>query len=465
MPGPIPIRRSVLAVIVMLCLHGCATDLSSAPPEAAVTASTTTSPFVEVPDPLAATNPVHRMMASPVPAVAGSVGYTAFGTSATRVTGTERLRHAYSRHDPFSRDQRLVLLQYFPEGEWRVYRTTAIPYDVPGQLVRTIDLSEPTWDRQDSDALWGLRGLRIVRLDVLSGRETVIKDFTTDATIGPILRAHPDIDRITMKDEGEPSLDMTHWAFLLTGTNEDGRARWLFSWNRETNRVEGVRVLSAAESRIDWVGMSPRGTYVLIGGDWDNAPPLAGLTLSDRGLTRFHRLDYGTAHADVGLSADGREIVVMQNTRTDYIDVIPLSWDTRPILESGGGYEGTGRVRLIRLNYDEASPAPLDSGVHISCNADGWCVVSTYVEPGRPARNWLDRSIVLARLDLRRPRVIYLAHVHGAAAAYWEETHAALTRDGRRVVWATNWGRRPGEERVWLMQLDVPAAWLADLGR
>lgn len=465
MSAPSPIRRGFFAAVVAICLHGCATELSSAPPPATPAPTSASSSFVEIPDPLAATNPVFRLVAGPVPAVGGSVSFASLGTSATRVTGTERLRHVYSRHDPFSRDQRLVLLQFFPEGEWRVYRTAAIPYDAPGQLLRTVELSEPTWDREDADALWGLRGLRIVRLRVRSGTETVIKDFATDVTIGPILRAHPDVDRITMNDEGEPSLDMDRWAFLLAGTAEDGRARWLFTWDRTSDRVEGLRALSAAESKIDWVGMSPRGAHVLIGADWDNAPPLAGLTLADRGLTRFHRLDYATAHADVGLAADGREVIVMQNTRTDYIDVIPLSWDTRPILESGGGYEGTGRVRLIRLNYDEGSPAPLASGVHISCNADGWCVVSTYIEPGRAARNWLDRSIVLARLDLRRPRVIHLAQVHGVAAAYWEETHAALTRDGRRVVWATNWGLRPGEERVWLMQLHIPAAWLDELAR
>jgi hypothetical protein len=198
----------------------------------------------------------------------------------------------------------------------------------------------------------------------------------------------------------------------------------------------------------------------LIAGDWDNANPLTGLTLANHELTEFHRLDYGVAHSDVGLDSAGREVVVMQNTQTDYIDLIPLDPATQPILEGGGSYEGTGRTPLMRLFYDSSSPVGLNSSVHISCNAPGWCVVSTFTEPNQREQNWLDRTITLVRLDPARPRVFYLAKVHGTAGAYWEETHASISHDGTRVVWATNWGRDVGQERVWLMQLDVDAAWL-----
>ena len=110
-------------------------------------------------------------------------------------------------------------------------------------------------------------------------------------------------------------------------------------------------------------------------------------------------------------------------------------------------------------------PLNLNSGVHISCNAPGYCVVSTVTEPDRPEQNWLDRTITLVRLDREHPRVIYLAKVHGTAAAYWEETHASVSRDARKVVWATNWNRQVGQERVWLMEMDVPSAWLEELSK
>ena len=59
--------------------------------------------------------------------------------------------------------------------------------------------------------------------------------------------------------------------------------------------------------------------------------------------------------------------------------------------------------------------------------------------------------------------MFYLAKVFGTVGAYWEETHAAMARDGSRVVWATNWGQHVGDERVWDMQLDLPAGWAAAL--
>ena len=85
--------------------------------------------------------------------------------------------------------------------------------------------------------------------------------------------------------------------------------------------------------------------------------------------------------------------------------------------------------------------------------------MSTHVEPGVTEKNWLDRAIVLVRLDAKRPAAYFLAKVCGTCSSYWEETHAAMSADGARVVWATNWGRDPGNDKVWLMQLTLPPDW------
>ena len=73
---------------------------------------------------------------------------------------------------------------------------------------------------------------------------------------------------------------------------------------------------------------------MLIGGSFDNGGNLAGLTMANKELTQFHRLDYNTVHADVGFDSDGNEVVVMQNTQTDYIDLIPIDLNTAPILDT-----------------------------------------------------------------------------------------------------------------------------------
>lgn len=415
--------------------------------------------IVEVPDPLSADNPSYKLPAHAVPAPGESVADVPFSTMQTRVTQTAGLRHEYSRHDPFNRDQSLILLLYVPDGEWRIYRTQSVPYDQPGNLVRTTDLEEPRWDPNDANLVWGVQGFRILTLNVQTGDTATVTDFAADATIAPILAANPDLYRITMKDEGETSTDKRYWAFILQGSQDDYRARYVFCWDRQTDQVLGLHTVSASQSDIDWVGMSPLGTWVLIGGSDANAGDLAGLVMANRELTTFHRLDFATAHADVGLDSDGNEVIVMQNVRTDYIDLIPLSADTKPILEPGGSYTGTNRIPLVRLFYASESPIGLRSGVHISCNVPGYCVVSTHIEPGAPEQNWLDRSIVVVRLDREAPRAYYLAKVYGTTGAYWEETHATITQNGSRVLWATNWSQDVGQEQVWDMELRMPAGW------
>ena len=412
---------------------------------------------VRVPDQLAGENPVYRLVPQGAPAVGQTVRDAHFGTHITRVTSQPGLRHEYARFDPFNRDQSLIVLAWPPAGESRVYRAARPPYDAPGNLVRTLDLEEPRWDPQDANLIWGLRDFRIVTVDVATGKTTVVKDFASDPVIGKLIKSEPDLHRVTTKNEGESSLDKRYWALALQGSNDDYRLRYIFCWDRQDDRVLGVHRIAAADRNIDWVGMSPLGKWVIIASEFDNTGQLIGPQLADRSLTRFHRIDYSGGHADVGLDARGREVLVMQNSRTDYIDLLPLDDRTLPILEAGAGYEGTNRTRLVRLHYASDSPVGFASGVHISCNAPGWAVVSTYTEPTQEARNWLDRKIILLRLDPERPAAYYLAHVHNTTGSYWEETQAAMTIDGSRVVWASNWGQDVGKERCCLMQLEIPA--------
>ena len=415
--------------------------------------------FLEVPAPLSGDNPTYKRTNVAVPGAGQSVVDPDFGTTQRRVVGAERLRNEYSRLDPFNADRSMILLLQIAEGEWRVYRTDSIPYDQAANLVATVAVEEPRWDPANPDLLWGIQDFALVTVSLSTKQATVVKNFAADPAIAPLLILYPDLYRITMRDEGESSADKRYWAFAIQGSNDDYRVRYLFTWDREANEILGLYTLPVNESRIDWVGMSWKGTWVLIGGDWDNAGNLEGLVMANKGLTQFLQLDYATAHADIGLDSDGNEVLVMQGVRTDYIDLIPLEMATTPITSPTGDYTGTNRTPLLRLFYDSESAVGFNSGVHISCNYPGWCVVSTYTEPGVAEQNWLDRKVVLIKLDRANPRVFYLARVYGTRGAYWEETQATMSRDGSCVVWATNWNQHVGDERVWLMQLAMPAGW------
>jgi len=418
--------------------------------------------FIEVPDPLSGNNPTYPLVTRSVPSVGESFYDDQFGTVLTRVTEIDNIsgRHEYSRFDPFNVNHSRIILLFESDYDWKVYRTETMPYNQGSNVVRTLlGIQEPRWDPADPDILWYLQDFSIYTVNVETGQITTIKDFSSDATIGPIISSEPDLWRITTMSEGESSADKRYWVFFLQGANEDYRVRYIFTWDREQDQVPGVYQIPVNESNIDWVGMSSKGTWVLVGGDWDNGGNLAGLTMANRELTQFHRLDYGTAHSDVGLDSNGNEVIVMQNVMTDYIDLIPIDLNTQPILGSGGSYAGTNRTRLMRLFYDSESPFGFTSGVHISCNVPGYCVVSTSTEQGSQEQNWLDRTITLVRLDRTNPQVFYLAKVYGTDGTYWEETHATITNDGSKVVWATNWNQDVGAERVFLMQLDMPSNW------
>jgi hypothetical protein len=417
--------------------------------------------FREIPDPLSGDNPRYPEPSMPMPESGVPFKDGQFSTQLTRVTDIDGInsRHEYSRFDPFNCDKSMILL-VSESGDYNIFTTNAYPYNRPENLVATTSgIEEPRWDGDDPQLLWGLAEFSIVRDNAVSGDRQLIKDFSTDPTIAPVLAANPDIYHITTMGEGEASYDRRYWAFILQGTEQDYRPRYILCWDRNTDRVIGLYEVRSEESDIDWVGMSPKGSWVLIGGMDTNSGNLQGFTIAQRGLNGFHRIDYTTSHADVGLDTEGNEVLVMQNSQTDYVDMLPLNADTRPILTPGGSYQGTNRVPLLRLYYASDSSIGLNSGIHISCNTPGYCLVSTHIAPGVAERNWLDRTNVLIRLDSAKPRAFYLSKTYNTTEAYWEETHGTITRDGSRIVWACNWNRDPGSQNVFLLQLDMPPDW------
>lgn len=426
--------------------------------------------LVEVPDPRSGLNPTYPLVPKTKPAPGASWTDSRFGTVQARVTQTATLRQEYARFDPFNCDQTLILLLEISSGEYRVYRTNSLPYDQSGNLVRVINnLGEVRWDPADPQSVWGFRDFSIIRLNVITGAETVIKNFATDPVIAPLLAANPYLYRITCKDEGESSRDKRFWALGLQNGADPAQPAWnylikyLITWDRQQDQILGTYQLSLAESdNLDWVGMSPLGTWVIIAAASEGGvPPNWGLVMASKDFSLRHLLHSNTGHADVGLDAQGREVIVMQNAQTDFIDLIPLDTSSRPV-ETEADYTGNLIRPLVRLYYNSASPQGLQSGVHISCNYPGYAVVSTHIAPGTPEQNWLDRCNILVRLDPNNPKAAYLAKLYNTTQQYWEETHATITTDGRRIVWVDNWGQsvpEPQTPQLTLTQLTMPPHW------
>jgi hypothetical protein len=400
--------------------------------------------FVEVPDPLSGINPTYPL----VPMIETAVGDTfldpEFGTTQVRATATDGIhgRHEYARFDPFNCDKTMILLD--PDELWSVYGTSVFPYNQPSNLVQAVHIEEIRWDPPDPNTLWSVSGFEIRTVNVVTGATAAIKDFSRDPTIGPLIPGSP-VYRITMKDEGESSRDERFWAFFLQGNDQaDCEPLFVFTWDRQTDTVLGVYPIPPNERALDWAGMSVLGNRVVIGGD-GQAGDINGLTIATPSFT-FSRDSGPIGHCDVGLDTEGREVVAGQNAGTDYVDMIICDATTPPL-------------PVMRLFYSSDSPSGLQSGIHVSCNAEGYAMISTHIEPGLPERNWLDRSNVLVRLDPLRPRVFYLSKVHNTTQTYWEETHGTISSDGPVVVWADNWGQNVGRDQVALTTLMMPSDW------
>ena len=427
--------------------------------------------FIQVPNPLAADNPTYPLIPKVNPAPGESWTDARFGTAQTRITQSAILRHEYSRFDPFNCQRTLLLLLDLGTSEWRVYRTQSQPYDQPANLVRTINnLEEMRWDPQAANILWGFREFSIIQLNVETGAETLIKNFATDPAISSILLANPGIYHITCMNEGESSRDKRFWALALQNGDDPVHPEWsyaykfLFTWDRLQNRVLGTYHLSLEQGqRLDWVGMSTLGNWVMIAGESEaGVPPNWGLLMASKDFSVRHELHRNTGHADVGLDAQGREVIVMQNAQTDYVDLMPLDLSAKPV-NNPADYNNNVIKPLALLYYNSESPISMNStGIHISCNYPGYALISTYIQPNLADRNWLDRCLILVRLDPNKTRAVYLAKTYNTTQQYWEETHASISNDGSRIVWVDNWGQcfpEPQTPQLTLTQLDMPPHW------
>ncbi|GEM_PF-2231733 len=422
--------------------------------------STQSATLYTVPDPLSGTNSLFKQPSFSLPSPGSRIPEPISGLNLTRLTnpGTDGSRHEYSRFDPYNKGQSMIILNG-RGGRSNVYRTKSYPYNGVGNLVTRLPVSEARWDRNDPNKIWGLSRFAIKTVNPTTGKTTVIKDFSKDPVLKPYLGSGA--YRITMKDEGEASYNKRYWAFLVQGdASNNYQGKHIFTWDRQTDKVLGVYTLRGKEKNIDWVGMSPKGNYVLIGGlnykGNEQTENITGLTMASKDFSRFNRLDYTTAHADVGIDSNGNEVIVMQNTRTDYVDLIPIDWKTKAIKSASQGYEGTNRTKLLKLNYSN-SPDGFQGGVHISANHDGYALISTTLGNGKQEQNWLDKSMVLVKLDPDNPEAEILSKTYNTTTAYWQETHGTITNDGKKVLWSANWDH-PGSGSDFdnfLLELDL----------
>ncbi len=350
--------------------------------------------------PRMAVPPLHRPYVDP-----------AFGTRVTRVTdpsqvpGLKRIRHYYSKANPFNADDTRAIL-FGSDGSTILYDTaTWLPL---GRLRLASSDPEIQWHPRDPNLFYYLDFMEkspnvraMFRYDIRDGSRTLLRDFR---------------EYDTARSRNEGNMDREGRFYAMVGWRA-GRVSEAFVYDLANDRI-GAR-LPVSESMVDdWISVSPTGRYVVMMGR-DRS------RVYDIGLRHLRDLPKGSfGHADICLLADGSEALVYDGADHQ------LNGDRNINIAS----LATGRVSIgVRIGW-RSTP-------HVSCrNLDlpGWALVSTQ-GPDRKYPNH-DFEVFWLKLD-GSGEVRRVAHHHSSkeSGGYFAEQHAVANRRGDKIVFSSNW--------------------------
>jgi hypothetical protein len=357
---------------------------------------------------------VHKQPNIPAPALHQTIRDPVFGTFITRITDpsqvpkVSRIRHYYSKSDPFNADGTRAIMFGSNGSTWLYDARTWEP--ITQLSVRSSD-PEIQWHRTDPNLFYYMRktadsrGTRAMyRFDIRNESQTLLRDFS-------------DYDVASGEDEG--NMDKAGRYYALVGFRNK-KAVEAFVYDVLNDKVSR-RIPVEHRMVSDWISVSPSGRYVVMMGK-DRS------RIYDINMNHLRDLPEGSfGHGDICLMADGSEALVYdgadhQLNHDRNINIADLA---------------TGRVTIgVRIGWD--------STPHVSCrNLDlpGWALISTQ-GPDRKYPNH-DFEIFWLKLDGTR-EVRRVAHHHSDRddGGYFAEQQAVTNRDGTKIVFASNWDPR-----------------------
>ena len=377
------------------------------------------------------------------PAKGKTVRDPVFSTRIVRVTDKARDRYRdkgieneYARSDPENKDGTLLVLRG-TEANWELYDARSFKRVKLLTSLGDSQEAEPRWDFRNAGVLYHLRDMKLLTLDVRSGREAVVHDFRPQ---------FPKYAYIGTGSEGDASLDRRYWCFGIKDAKWQVRA--VVVYDRVDNRIVGTK--TSIERPIDSSTMDMSGRHCVL--QYDNGDT----RVYTRTFSTVVTLPAGSAgHADVARTAAGRDVLVYQDVKTDWVAMADL--DT--------GAE----TRLLHIPFGVNA----DIGLHFSGNlaAKGWVLVSTYgarEPPAEQAHSWMDRQLFMLELK-PQPRIWRVAHTNAILSVspdeekhYFAEAFAAVTTRGTKIYWGSNWGQTD-LDRVETYAALLPERWWTKL--
>ena len=358
---------------------------------------------------------------------------------------SEISRHHFADDQPWNSDGTLLVLQNLAGRPHDIYLdgTTYRPkFGRPGNFDVGDDRWHPSPQHPHERISLNRAGTRLEWFDVVRRLQTRVWELPFAVALELEMNPSRDGRFVALFDESR--------MFVVDMDPQQP----LPGYARGNMRIGPVRAIPACtledggDHRVTWVAVSPSARYVVVHyrGDhlrvFDLDPATLAITArrmpSDSplcpGLDPANGFILGLGHADMTVNPfDQGEDVIVGQRRAEYPRVI--------------GDVPLGSVVMGRLRDGHVTtltdPVKEASSFHVSArNFDrpGWVYVTYY--PGGGKR--FGDEIVAVKLDGSRS-VERLGHTHSdAVKLYRAEPHGVPSRDGRRVVFASNWSSNAG---------------------
>ena len=347
---------------------------------------------------------------------------TLSGSTITRVsdknvfgTTSQRIRHNYAKDQTWNADGTLIKLAGYPaailDGEtfeflfWR---------DIP---------SYGRWSNTEPNYMYGTPGNQFVKFNVLTNTRETLRTFTGYSSLD------------FGYGEGNQSNDDKYVGLI----GQNGGDRTLIVYDIEDDVIVGSKFLGSSGD-LDWFSVSQTGNYAVVSWRTDGSGPTQGLKSYDIDLTNERHIYDITAHGDLGIDANGNDVMVAYEG--------PTGW-------SNGSYVYSARLDGGGIQPLFQYPGGIWGG-HISCrNTDrpGWAYVS---EQCCTSNDVASREIFAIKLDDSGIIERYTKHHNDVAPGNGHSTMAVPNRDGTKILFASNWDNSD------IMTDPNPPAWILE---
>lgn len=348
-----------------------------------------------------------------------------FGTQIVRITNAlssqlPGIIPNYSKRQAWNVGETYLILQT-GSGVFRLYNGES-----PYQFIKTlqgVEGEDVFWHPSDPNTIIYNDGNTLYSYNVSAGQSTLIKTFS------PYLYANT-------RGEGNLSADGRYYAFV--GRMTDSTFNSLNVYDFTTNSIVSTFQLPANIEDLDWVSISPSGNYVIVDYADNIQGRYHGVEVYSRSFNFLWQKPLGAGHSDIGTDAYGNEVLVMA-----YYDGDSNKTYIKKFLISNGQ-----ETVLLGLSYL--------FDLHISCRNEqqkNYCFISTFDYVGRltaDSSSWLsfENEVFALKLD-GSGQVARIAHHHSRrfspitpdpdSSIYWAEPHATVSREGKRILWGSNW--------------------------